>query len=297
VKLSVLLERKFGDKFSGVPYNKKLCVTVIGLAREEQADCPLPAMLVKDQGEDKHKKWMDLKKSIVRAAEITVMQEKAIDFLKEAAAKERPEALKAASAAVSIETVTTTTTVSQQSISSVVTVVAAATTPLVAGQIFRDFLISTRSKKLPIHDSIKKIASDIAHEYTMIFRLNHIISFAPFDGGKRQEWTRAIKTKGGASGFVENSLGDANLTVRDEILNRVASNIGPSLVKYKHGRQLIVAPPEDQLLLQQTGMMSLRQMLMFNRILVGLTGTSIHSTRTMLAALQDKHMPYAPCYS
>jgi hypothetical protein len=34
VKLIVLLERKFGDKFSVVPYNKKLFVTVIVLARE-----------------------------------------------------------------------------------------------------------------------------------------------------------------------------------------------------------------------------------------------------------------------
>jgi hypothetical protein len=65
--------------------------------------------------------------------------------------------LKAAIAAVSSETVMTTTTVSQQSTSSVVTVVAAATTPLMAGQIFGDFFISTRSKKLPIHDSIKKL--------------------------------------------------------------------------------------------------------------------------------------------
>jgi hypothetical protein len=31
-------------------------------------------------------------------------------------------------------------------------------------------------------------------------------------------------------------------------------------------------------------------MLMFNHILVGLTGISIHSTSTMLAALQDKKM-------
>jgi hypothetical protein len=31
-KLSVLMEMKFGDKFSVVPYTKKLFVTVIGLA-------------------------------------------------------------------------------------------------------------------------------------------------------------------------------------------------------------------------------------------------------------------------
>jgi hypothetical protein len=50
-------------------------VTVIGLARKERADCPLPATLVRDRGEDKNKKWMDLKKSVVRAAEITFMQQ------------------------------------------------------------------------------------------------------------------------------------------------------------------------------------------------------------------------------
>jgi hypothetical protein len=48
VKLSILLERKFGDKSSVVPYTKKLFVTVIGLAREEQAGRPLPATLVRD---------------------------------------------------------------------------------------------------------------------------------------------------------------------------------------------------------------------------------------------------------
>jgi hypothetical protein len=303
VKLSVLLERKFGDKFIVFPYNKKLFVTVIGLAREEQSSCPLSATLVRDQCEDKNKKWMYLKKSVVRAAEITVMQEKVIDFLKEAAAKERTYALKATSAAVSIETVTTPSTQSQQSTSSVATVVAAATTPLMAGQIFRDFLISTPSKKLPIHDSIGKNASHIAHEYTMNFRLKDLISFAPFNGGKRQEWTRAIKTKGGvcprsvqrnsqhASGYVDNYVGDANLTVRDKVLKRVASNVETSLVKYKHGRQLIVTSPEDQLLLQQTEMMSGRQMLMFNCILVGLTEISIHIISTMFAALQDKQIP------
>jgi hypothetical protein len=58
--------------------------------------------LVGDQGEDKSNKWMDLKKSVVRAAEITFMQQKAIDFLKEVAAKEQAEALKTASAEVSM---------------------------------------------------------------------------------------------------------------------------------------------------------------------------------------------------
>jgi hypothetical protein len=70
-----------------------------------------------------------------------------------------------------------------------------------------------------------------------------------------------------ASGLVDTSLGDAHFTVRDEVLKRVALNVGPCLVKYKHGRQLIITSPEDQLLLQHIGMMSGRQMLMFNRII------------------------------
>jgi hypothetical protein len=55
VKLNVLLERKFGDKFSVVPYSTNMFVTVIGLAREDQADCPLPTTLVRDQCEDKNR--------------------------------------------------------------------------------------------------------------------------------------------------------------------------------------------------------------------------------------------------
>jgi hypothetical protein len=47
-----------------------------------------------------------------------------------------------------------------------------------------------------------------------------------------------------ASGPVDNSLGDANVTVHDEVLKRVASNVGTILVKYKHGRQLIVTSPK-----------------------------------------------------
>jgi hypothetical protein len=86
-------------------------------------------------------------------------------------------------------------------------------------------------------------------------------------------------------------LGGDNVTVREEVLKGVASNVGPSLVKYKHGHQLIVTSPEDQISLQKTGMISGRQMLMFNHIIVSLTGISIHSTSTTLTALQDTQMP------
>jgi hypothetical protein len=104
-------------------------------------------------------------------------------FLNESTDKKRAETLKTSSAEVSIAIVMTMTTVlttklvtglmasapvigmevasssmkSQQSTSSVVMLVVAETTPLMAGQIFRDFLISTRRKKINIHESIKKL--------------------------------------------------------------------------------------------------------------------------------------------
>jgi hypothetical protein len=95
-------------------------------------------------------------------------------------------------------------------------------------------------------------------------RVKDTISVSPFNGGTRKEWTRAIKTKGGVSpryvqrytqragGLVDTSLGGVNFSVRDEVLKRVVSNCGPSLVKYKHGCHLIAFSPEDQLLLQKT---------------------------------------------
>jgi hypothetical protein len=43
--------------------------------------------------------------------------------------------------------------------------------------------------------------------------------------------------------LVDTRLGDANLTVRDEVLKCAVSNVGANLVKYKHGRQLIVIVP------------------------------------------------------
>jgi hypothetical protein len=50
-------------------------------------------------------------------------------------------------------------------------------------------------------------------------------------------------------------LAESNAIVIDEVLKCVSSNVGPSRVEYNHGRQIMVANPEDQLLLQQTGMM------------------------------------------
>ena len=60
---------------------------------------------------------------------------------------------------------------------------------------------------------------------------------------------------------------------------------------YMKGRPLLVADPEQQLLLQQTGGMSDRQMNALNRVLLQLTGFLIHSSKNMLMALTDGKMP------
>jgi hypothetical protein len=97
-------------------------------------------------------------------------------------------------------------------------------------------------------------------------------------------------------GHGRNTVDGSNALVRDELFKRAALDVGSSLVKYKHGRQLIVTSSEDQLLLQQTGMMSGRQMILFNRLLVEMTRISIYSTSTTLAGLQYKQMPdYTIC--
>jgi hypothetical protein len=59
VKLSSLIEKNCGDKFRVVVYKKKRFVTVVGLTREEQADCLLAATYVHDKNCDKkNKTWI-----------------------------------------------------------------------------------------------------------------------------------------------------------------------------------------------------------------------------------------------
>jgi hypothetical protein len=81
VNLSSLIEKKFGDKFRVVVYNEKRLVTVVGLAREEQEDCPLAANIVRGKNcDEKKQKWIELKKISTSAAKITLMQAKALTF-------------------------------------------------------------------------------------------------------------------------------------------------------------------------------------------------------------------------
>jgi hypothetical protein len=171
--------------------------------------------------------------------------------------------------------------------------------PLLVGRIFRDFLLSTRQKKTPIPEKIKKLGGIIAHEYTMHFHVKDSVSPVPFHGGKIQIWNRAIQKKGGNSprytwgayDHVRNTVEGSSMLVPDEEFKWAASYVGPILVTYKHESQLIVTSPEYQLLLQQTSMMSGPKMMLFNRLLVEMTGISSHSKSTTLATLQDKQMP------
>jgi hypothetical protein len=77
----------------------------------------------------------------------------------------------------------------------------------------------------------------------MHFRVKDSVALVPFPGGKTQIWTCAIQTKGGISprsvqrytwkacDRVRNTVDGSKLLVRDEVLKRMALDIGPSLVK------------------------------------------------------------------
>jgi hypothetical protein len=93
-ELISLIEKKFANKFWVVVYNKKLFLTVVGLEREDQADCLLAVTILHDKNcDDEHKTWIELKKSSTKAAKITLMQEKALTFLSNTAIQKRSEAI------------------------------------------------------------------------------------------------------------------------------------------------------------------------------------------------------------
>jgi hypothetical protein len=72
----------------------------------------------------------------------------------------------------------------------------------------------------------------------------------------------------------------------------VASSIeGAKLVQYKYGPHLLVENEYDQMLLQHIGLMSDQQFAAFNRILLELPGMSLHSSKTILSALQEGRIP------
>jgi hypothetical protein len=134
-------------------------------------------------------------------------------------------------------------------------------------------------------------------------RLKYSVTLVPRKEGLRQRCTHTIQTKGGisprsvqrytqrVSDTASETVAESNVLVRDDVLKCVSSNVGPHLVTYKHGCQILVTNPEDQLLIQQTEMMSGRQMILFNSLLVKMTGIIIHITSTTLADLQENQMP------
>jgi hypothetical protein len=75
-KLINMIEQKFSDNFRIVQFNNKLFVIVVGLSREEHADCPLPATIDRNKNcKDGDKKWICLKSSITSSATKTFMQQ------------------------------------------------------------------------------------------------------------------------------------------------------------------------------------------------------------------------------
>jgi hypothetical protein len=87
----------------------------------------------------------------------------------------------------------------QTSITATATINAASIDPLLAGQVFHDFLFTSRHQKTPIHDKLKKLGGHIAHEFTIVFDVKDGVTLVSWKGGLRQRWTRTIQTKGGLS--------------------------------------------------------------------------------------------------
>jgi hypothetical protein len=73
-------------------------------------------------------------------------------------------------------------------------------------------------------------------------------------------------------------------TIHSKVASVVASE---RIFTHVKGRPLLIKSAEDQLLLQQTGGMTDRQMLAVNKLLIRLTGFSIHSRKNTLVALAD----------
>jgi hypothetical protein len=209
----------------------------------------------------------------------------------------------------------------QNSITVTATINVTSIDPLLAEKFFRDFLFTYQHKKKTIHDKLKHFGGYISHEFTMMFRVKDSVTLVSWKEGPGKRWTRTIQKRFGISprlvrrytrrpsDAVSEIVALSNVLVRDEVQKRVTSSVGPSLVTYNHGRQLLVTNPEDQLLLQQTGMMSGQEMsgqemsgqemsgqemMFFNRLLVEMMVNSIHSTSTTLATLQDKKCQIIP---
>jgi hypothetical protein len=60
VKLSNVIEKRFGEKIRMVKYNNnKIDLAVVGILREEHADCPLPETIVREEKRDEgNMQWM-----------------------------------------------------------------------------------------------------------------------------------------------------------------------------------------------------------------------------------------------
>jgi hypothetical protein len=78
--------------------------------------------------------------------------------------------------------------------------------------------------------------------------------------------------------------------IQAAIEKRIGTEFSP-ILRHQGGRFLVVPDKEDQMMLQQTGNMSQRRMIAFNKLLIKLTSISIHSSKNMLTALTERMLP------
>jgi hypothetical protein len=148
-------------------------------------------------------------------------------------------------------------------------------------------------------EDVGRFTSHVVHE-SLAFKKEKedTVVVTSWCGGPDFLWKRLVKSKGGGSiTAAEHStlcLKPSNIFIhiQQEVGKRVASSVeGAPIVSFKCGHHLIIENEADQMLLQETGLMSERQFADFNCILVDLTGMSIHTSKTVLSSLQDGKTP------
>lgn len=126
----------------------------------------------------------------------------------------------------------------------------------------------------------------------------------PDVGGKKRMWIH-VPNGGGeskrgvrwaaslAKHLVKLVIGKEVGSRKDKVVKLLYSAIDPPLLlaRFDGYQNLVIPNACNQLLLQQAGGMTDRQMVQFNCLLVKLTGISIHSTKSTTATLTDGMMP------
>jgi hypothetical protein len=122
-------------------------------------------------------------------------------------------------------------------------------------------------------------------------------------GSVPQKWVRVIKPRLGCSDRTTRRVAKTATTfagkltegrasfVSKEINSKIANHLSSEhLVTHVRGRPLLIPSATDQMMLQQAGGMSDRQMLAVNQLMIKLTGFAIHSKKNTLTALVEGDM-------